>query len=399
MFFGILMFVFREGSRRKANANVNTPTLLENFKILFPELETIPHTDTIDRFLRQIKIEELEEITISLIKRFIKKKKFLNYLINKHYPIAIDGTGLHYFGTEKHCDHCLHKKINGNNVYFHNTLEAVIVFSNGIRLPILSECIENQEEYLKQDCELKSFYRLAMKLRKYFPKLKILLLLDGLYPNGPLFEYCRKNRFDFMINWKDGNLKSVWDDFNPLKESGLLEVYKKTYKNKKQVFTVMNNKEYVYKNAGQEKLIKIHLVECIEHWPEEINKEIIWKEKKFAWVSNKQVTYENFHERCNLGARHRWDIEEEILIEKRHGYNIQHVYSNNNNAMKAYYCLLKIARIITVILEKSNVLKKVCNNRSQQGFINFVKESFKTKYYQIDYILKSLTKKHQIRFE
>jgi hypothetical protein len=44
----------------------------------------------------------------------------------------------------------------------------------------------------KQDCELKAFQRLARRLKSYFKRLPILLLLDGLYPNGPLMAQCQR---------------------------------------------------------------------------------------------------------------------------------------------------------------------------------------------------------------
>ena len=33
--------------------------------------------------------------------------------------------------------------------------------------------------------------KLAERLKQYFPRLPVMLLLDGLYPNGPLMEQCR----------------------------------------------------------------------------------------------------------------------------------------------------------------------------------------------------------------
>jgi hypothetical protein len=38
---------------------------------------------------------------------------------------------------------------------------------------------------------LKAFYRLAARLKAHFPRLPM-LLLDGLYPNGPLMALCRQ---------------------------------------------------------------------------------------------------------------------------------------------------------------------------------------------------------------
>jgi hypothetical protein len=50
-------------------------------------------------------------------------------------------------------------------------LEAVLVFTNGMVLPLMSEFLENSEELSavenyekwKQDCELKAFHRLAKR--------------------------------------------------------------------------------------------------------------------------------------------------------------------------------------------------------------------------------------------
>ena len=61
----------------------------------------------------------------------------------------------------------------------------------------------------KQDCEQKAFKRLAERLKKAFPRLSIILFLDGLYPNGPMVELCRKKRWDFMIVLQNKSLPSV----------------------------------------------------------------------------------------------------------------------------------------------------------------------------------------------
>ena len=47
---------------------------------------------------------------------------------------------------------------------------------------------EGDQASSKQDCELKAFKRLAEKIKKRFPRLPIQILLDGLYPNGPVME-------------------------------------------------------------------------------------------------------------------------------------------------------------------------------------------------------------------
>jgi hypothetical protein len=55
------------------------------------------------------------------------------------------------------------------------------------------------------------------KGKVFFPRLKIILLIDGIYANGPVKEICRKYGWQFMIVLKDDSLPSVWEEFNALK--------------------------------------------------------------------------------------------------------------------------------------------------------------------------------------
>jgi len=49
----------------------------------------------------------------------------------------------------------------------------------------------------------------AKRLHEAFPRWPLVLLIDGLYPNGPWFEYLNRLGWQFMIVLKAGNL-SVW---------------------------------------------------------------------------------------------------------------------------------------------------------------------------------------------
>lgn len=94
MVFGIVCFVLQIGSRREATREMSFPQIQENLRLLLPELDTTPHADTLYRLLRGLgkNVNEIENALIALIQRLIRKKKFCRYLINQHYPIAIDGS-------------------------------------------------------------------------------------------------------------------------------------------------------------------------------------------------------------------------------------------------------------------------------------------------------------------
>ncbi len=156
----------------------------------------------------------------------IRKKKFNRYLINGRYPVAIDGTQKFvrsYLWSEE-CLECNIKKGNGHEMqYYVYVLEASLVFSNGMTIPLMSEFLcysEGDTDTDKQDCELKAFKRLAERLKSEFKRLPIMLLLDGLYPNGPVMEICRNYNWDFMIVLQDKSLGSVWEEYE-----GLIKLY------------------------------------------------------------------------------------------------------------------------------------------------------------------------------
>ena len=54
---------------------------------------------------------------------------------------------------------------------------------------------------------------------------------------------------------------------------------------------------------------------------------------------------------ANHGGRKRWTIENQgFNNQKNQGYELEHVYSENNNAAKNYYFILQIAHALLQLL-------------------------------------------------
>jgi len=140
---------------------MTTPQLLENLKAVFPELTDMPHQDTLCRLLEKMEVEQIEILYNDLLRQLIRKKAFKNLLHQKRYLVAVDGTQK-YVMDECWDERYLCRKIRGKDgeyQYYAYVLEAVLIFANGMVLP-----------------------------------LPLTLLLDGLYANGPVMEVCRKNK-------------------------------------------------------------------------------------------------------------------------------------------------------------------------------------------------------------
>lgn len=402
LIYGLLMFVLQFSSRREANRKMSMPVLLENLRLLFPELETLPHHDTLNRFLCRIKAEEIETALVGEIRRLISNRKFRNHLVEQRYLIAIDGTQKltrNYCWSEK----CLKRRVGEDYQYYAYVLEANLVLGNGVTIPLLSEFLEHtgdESEESKQDSELKAFYRLAKRLKTYFPHLSIALLLDGLYANGPVIALCHRYKWDFMIVLKDESLPSVWDEAHGLRRLQTGQTLDQTWGDRRQHFWWVNDIEYGYGPNGRFKKT-VHVVVCEESW-EDIDPKtgaVVLITSRHAWISGKPLTHRNAARRCNQMGRCRWKIENNILKEKHHGYQYEHCFSYDWNAMKGFHYLMRLGHLLNTLAHRSVYLAERVRKTGIRGMIQFVRETLTGPWLDAARIRHLLTRTHQLRLE
>ena len=379
LIFGILTFVFQMSSRREANRKMTMPAFKANLQLLFPELEDLPHHDTLCRLLERIDVTEIETVHLDLVRRLIRQKKFRRYLIEQCYPIAIDGT--QKFARDlPWCDEALQRPVAQGEETQHYVyiLEACLAFRNGMVLPLMSEFLSFTEGDLAgnlQDCELQAFKRLAQRLKREFPRLRILLLLDGLYPNGPVMALCRQYHWRFMIVLKDKCLPCVWDEVRGLRPLQQENRHRRFWGNRQQLFWWVNDIEYGYGPHERRKLT-LYVVVCEETWQDiGANGEVQTHRSRHAWVSSHPLNHSVLHERCNLGARHRWGIEANILVEKHQGYQYEHCFAYNWNVMKGYHYLMRLGHFFNALACYCQQLYKSVQERGTRSLIALVCET------------------------
>jgi len=386
MLYGVLMFIFHLSSRRQGNRKLTGPQLLENLKVFFPELTEMPHQDTLYRLVEEMEVDQIEGAYIGMLKQLIRKKKFKNLLPGNRYLVAIDGTQKYVMDRCWDERYLRRKSEKGEYHYYAYVVEAVLILSNGMVLPLLSEFLENSpeleavksEEKWKQDNELKGFYRLAERLKKEFPKLKLTLLLDGLYANGPVMSICFKHKWKFMIVFKENPLSSLWKEANAL--IGLDEekanYWRQKWRGRKQIFRWVCNLEYEYGPVNRKKRLSVHVVFCEESWQVvDENSNFITETARHAWISSELVTKNNVHQFCNLIARKRWLHENNILKEKRQGYHYEHIFSHNFEAMRGYHYLMHIGRMLNEMAFHSISLTEHVKTVGFREFIKNFKET------------------------
>lgn len=386
MLYGLLAFVFQYGSRRAANAELTRPMFEQNLRLLFPQLETLPHADTLFRVLARIDVSAIEQAHLELVKQLIRNKTFARYLINNGYPVGIDGTQKIAFSTLWD-EHLLQRRI-GPKVdpdseepqpyqYFVYVLEASLCFRNGLVIPLMSEFLEyapGDGEQPKQDCETKAFHRLAARIKTAFPRLPVMLLLDGLYANGPIMERCRSYHWDFMIVLKDGSLPSVWEEVRSLGHEQPDNRRQQRWGEREQDFQWVNAIHYAY-GPNAKKSLEVHVVTCREHWQvvDPQTAEIVTQESRHVWLSSRPLSRLNVHTRCNLGARYRWGIEGAFLVEKHQGYAYEHAFAKQWNAMKGYHFLMRLAHLINTLARFSKELAGLFAQLGVQAAIGLIR--------------------------
>ncbi len=418
LIYGILCFAFQMASRREATREMTRPMFMANLRRLFPELEGLPHHDTLARLLEQIEVSEIEQAHLDMIQHLIRGKKFLSYLIAGCYPIAIDGTQK-FKRSSLWDEECLERKVRTKKKdeddaqepeekkqYYVYVLEANLAFQNGMVIPLLSEVLSytaGDNNKNKQDCEQRAFKRLAKRLKKCFSHLPIMVLLDGLYPNGPIMEICRKNNWDFMIVLQDDSLPSVWEEINDLKPLQKENRLCRKWGDREQRFWWVSDIDYRYicPISKKQKQQMVHAVVCEESW-EEIapdSTEVVQKQSRHVWISAEPLHRRNVHERCNLGARHRWGIESGILVEKHQGYQYEHCFSCDWKAMRGYHYLMRLGHALNVLARHSYVLTKYVRDLGVRGLIAFVRNTIGSPWLDAEELQQIATAPCQLRLE
>jgi hypothetical protein len=401
---GITLFLFKQGSRNALNQARLEADFAENyqkmFKLKLPHMDTV---DDLMRVLEASELEQLKRLMLNELfdKKVLHKWKFLS----KHFLVAVDGTGVHSYTERHcdHCltktyrsflateDNIqllreqfgdvivpvkaligetfkkegtflsqLKKHIDGEFVdqhkkilleactvidkvsYSHQVLEAKLVCANGFSISLGSQWIENPEgDFDKQDCEAKAFKRLAKKLKRYFPRLPICIVADGLYPNEPFFETCRSNQWEYICTLKMGNLPSLRKKIDELKPCNTQNTIEETEWKDDTRFT----REYTWITQLSYRNIPLNWTRCVERKYDHEGKQL--SKTVFEYVISSPVTEKTIRTIIAAG-RLRQKIENEgFNTQKNLGYSLKHKYSRVSlQATKNYYQCLQIAHMI-----------------------------------------------------
>jgi len=376
LLYGILLFAFQMQSRRQANRELSDVVFRENLSVILPELESLPHADTLARLLERITPQEIEEQSITWLRDLIRRKKFRNYLIRKRYLIAIDGTQklVRDYALDERCQH--RKMGEDRTCYSVYVLECLMIFDGGMVLPLMTEFLENKNgaEMDKQDCERRAFYRVAARIKQYFPKLPVTIVADGLYACEPVLRTCQQNNWQYMITLKEGSMPAVYQEAQALMALEPTQQQQVQWGERTQSYTWANDIEYGYGQYERHKML-LHVVICHEAWNQEHPRTGQADERikvRYAWLSSQRITPANVFDLCTHVARYRWQIENNILTEKHRGYAMEHNFSDNWQAMIGFHLLMNLAQCLNQLMQHSEVFQPAIKQHTIQGFFRWL---------------------------
>ena len=320
--------------------NFNTEATIKNISdICNTKLNELPYWETIQDVFINLDINELRNIQKYIVKALMRSKMFDKYKFNNAFQLLFDGTGLtnHDYNLNGNC--LTRKSKDGKISYYKYVLECKLVVGS-IVISLDSEFIENEKmlnENEKQDCEVKAFKRMVTRIKKNYPKYTFIITGDGLYATTPIINICKKYNWFYIFNLKPERLKSI----NEMFEDNI------KYNNE------TSRKNYYLSSNIEFKENFINVFKYIE----------VKKKQKitFKYISNLKITNNNIKEIVSLG-RKRWKIENEgFYMQKHRTFNICHMNSRNDNAMKCHYFFIQFAHAIRQLLEKGSIPIKSLN--------------------------------------
>lgn len=317
----------------------------------------LPDPKTIDAIMKEIDHEGCNNILMDLFEKVRESKLFFNHpelIPDGYYHFAFDAETIHTYklGCDHDCENCPFclKRTRDKAVWHHHTVLVVsLVSPGGFKLPIYvhpirAEAVVNKESASdnehKQECELSAFKIVARVIRNRFPKLKICVLLDSLYANGPNLDLLEELKFNYFIVRKDGSMSTVGEDCDGLmklpdhmKNNNLFECFHDANGNiTERIYDFFNDIDYHNR--------KINILRFTENRINGTTKKT--ETIRWEWISKENITKKNVA-KLSARARLRWEEEDQFNTAECRGFNMRHDYSRHPVAQMAWVIFLNLA--------------------------------------------------------
>lgn len=331
MMSGLAMFQLKDQSLLAFDKRRQTEP--ENLHTVFG-IGNIPCDSQMRTILDPVDLESLRPPFCSIFRQLQRGKELekIAYL-DGHYLLSGDGTGF-YCSEKVSSPYCMGKKNrNGNTLYYQQMYAGSFVHPDSkVVIPVFPEMITKKDGNKKNDCEQNAAKRFYNKFRENHPKLKVIVIEDGLSSNGPHIRELQKLNLRFILGAKPKDHCALFTALNVAISDGRATEFTQIDSSRRDIahhFRFLNN---VPLNKSNQDL----LVNVLEYW--QVEKD--GKTTTFSWVTDIELTEENVHT-IMRGGRARWKVENETFNTlKNQGYNLGHNYGLGKKNLSGIFTIL-----------------------------------------------------------
>lgn len=384
---------FRQGSKNALQTTIESLNDKNRRSLAaFLEIENankLPHSKTVDDYLRHINVDELNNVLMGIFKWGIKSKLFYNHaetlLPDNTYTLGCDGFWTHTYNKphaidehgHNHCPYCLPRtRFAGTpkeeTYWVHVFVTFLVIFPGGLKLPIYMYPLKNHQvdalrdhESFKQECELKAAQAVLPMIKTHFPRTSFLFVGDALYANEPFIKLCDSLRWDYLIVRKD-NLKKLGKHCDELEKTDFYQKQcVKQIKDKKGKHEIVHQAKWFNNEAiGDDSYTNvIRFEESITD-----SNGITKAGYKGEWISGKPITKENCFNRVKRG-RSRWEQEDFHNTSKNRGFDAKHdIARADPNLWLVWKMLMFIAFQVFELFRCTTMAQEACKKRSWMKF-------------------------------
>lgn len=334
------MFSLKNGSLLSFNRRNE---LCENLEVIY-HINSIPDDYNMRKIIDKVNTSLLNPIFNILFKK-LQRGNVLNKFVflEQYYLLSLDGTG--YFSSNSiHCESCMQKNLKGGTKkYYHQLLGAVLVHPDQSSVvPFAPELIVKQDGTRKNDCERNAAKRFISRLRKEHPKLKIIIIEDGISSNAPHIKDLQENNLRFILGVKPGDHKFLFEHIDRMFNMGKGKEFEKNDQ------SIIHRYRYLNKvplNKSNQEIF----VNFLEYW--QITK---GETLHFTWITDIRIKKENCYDLMR-GARARWKVEDETFNTlKNQGYNLEHNYGHGKNNLSENFAVLMMLAFLVDQIQMSS---------------------------------------------
>jgi len=339
----IATYLSRKGSRNGFDEQRHSGQAAWNMGLLcgqsagdprFDGEPTVTCSDNAAYHASRVAPEAAAQIPVLMFRDLLARRLFDRArLFDRWYRIVLDGS------VKEKCRQGFEQggKSATNGARYRYVLQASVIGPAGTLFPLLHEEMDLHNPVLdKEDCELKSFARLSVRLKNEFPRLPICLVADSLYCCQAVVVTCKQLDWMYVLTLKEGRQPTTWEE-----AVHLLPLHRA---NRLRCLLGQDGKE------GQQDFRWVEQVMLGEHQTNVILQGEITARPSatlYAFITNfSNLTPQRVVALVNRGGRERHLIEDTFNAQKNNGIGLEHVFCAKANASKNYYTMMQVAEVL-----------------------------------------------------